>query len=211
MGVDHKYRSERYFSDEKMLWDSFVGGDIDAYEKLFNLFYNDLYRYGLNLSPRHDLVRDNIHTLFVDMWDRKEFLGDVKSVKAYFLASLRRRILKQLLREKKRSPLSATSLHTENLIQISIEESLIQDEMADFQKQALRDALDLLPERQKEVLFLKYYNGMSYDEIEEILAINYQSIRNHIYRALQKLRIHFMEKENSVGTLILMIPLLLLL
>src|SRR5690625_7520840 len=81
--------------------------------------------------------------------------------------------------------------------------------MADFQKQDLRDALDLLPERQKEVLFLKYYNGMSYDEIEEILAINYQSIRNHIYRALQKLRIHFMEKENSAGTLILMIPLLL--
>src|SRR5690625_3065842 len=111
-----------------MLWDSFVGGDIDAYEKLFNLFYNDLYRYGLNLSPRQDLVRDNIHTLFVDMWDRKEFLGDVKSVKAYFLASLRRRILKQLLREKKRSPLSATSLHTENMIQISIDASQIPDD-----------------------------------------------------------------------------------
>src|SRR5690625_6306345 len=120
-----------------MLLCSFVEWDIYAYEKLFNLFYNDLYRYGLNLSPRHDLVRDNIHTLFVDMWDRKEFLGDVKSVKAYFLASLRRRILKQLLREKKRSPLSATSLHTENLMQIYIEDRLIQDEMADFLNQAL--------------------------------------------------------------------------
>src|SRR5690625_1248386 len=98
MGVDHKYRSERYFSDEKMLWGSLVGGDIDAYEKLFNLLYNDLYRYGLNLSPRHDLVRDNIHTLFVDMWDRKEFLGDVKSVRAYFLAFLGRSILMQLIR-----------------------------------------------------------------------------------------------------------------
>src|SRR5690625_358998 len=97
------------------------------------------------------------------------------------------------------------------LDQISIEESLIQDEMADFQKQALRDALDLLPERQKEVLFLKYYNRMSYDEIEEILAINDQSIRNHIYRALQKHRILIMDKEDSAGTLILMIPLLLLL
>src|SRR5690625_5623818 len=110
MGVDHKYRSERYFSDEKMLWGSFVGGDIDAYEKLFNLFYNDLYRYGLNLSPRHDLVRDNIHTLFVDMWDRKEKMNDVKSVKAYFLTSMRRRILKQLLREKKQSTNPTTTL-----------------------------------------------------------------------------------------------------
>src|SRR5690625_6600775 len=119
MGVDHKYRSERYFSDEKMLWGSFVGGDIDAYEKLFNLFYNDLYRYGLNLSHRHDLVRDNIHTLFVDMWERKVFLGEVKSVKAYFLASLRV-ILQQLLRAKKQSAISGTSLRAENLIRISI-------------------------------------------------------------------------------------------
>lgn len=211
MGADHNYRSEKNFSNEKMLWDSFISGDIDAYEKLFNLFYDDLYRYGLNLSPRQDLVRDNIHSLFVVMWDRKEFLGDVKSVKAYLLASLRRRILKQLLQDKKSSPLSVTSVHSESLIQISIEESLIQDEMADVRKQALKDALDLLPERQKEVLFLKYYNGMSYDEIEEILAINYQSIRNHIYRALQKLRAHFMEKENSVGSLILLIPILLML
>lgn len=209
MAANHLYKHEDSFAEEKRLWVSFKKGDIRAYEKLFNLFYNDLYRYGLNLSPEQNLVRDSIHSLFVTMWDRKEYLGEVRSIKAYLLASLRRRILNEILNEKNRNSLSATHINSESLIQISIEESIIQNELADVQKQALKIALDHLPERQKEILFLKYYNGMSYEEIEEILAINYQSIRNHVYRALQKLRIYFMEKENIIGVLLSMIPFLM--
>jgi RNA polymerase sigma factor (sigma-70 family) len=72
--------------------------------------------------------------------------------------------------------------------QLSPEEIIIQGEACEQRQQALKQALQSLPARQKEVLFLRYYNGMSYDEIEQILSINYQSIRNHIYRATQRLR-----------------------
>jgi RNA polymerase sigma factor (sigma-70 family) len=55
-------------------------------------------------------------------------------------------------------------------------------------KEELKKALNQLSNRQKEVIYLHFYNGMSYSEIEDILAINRQSVRNHMYRGMETLR-----------------------
>ncbi|MCC5907015.1 MAG: sigma-70 family RNA polymerase sigma factor [Balneolaceae bacterium] len=200
------------FSKEEQLWKSFKEGDLKAYEKLYNLYYQDLYGYGLKLCSRKDLVRDSIQALFITIWDRKDHLDEVRSVKAYLLASLRRKILRTLKEERNR--FSPEPEHEENYdtVQISIEESIIQNELEEFQIEALREALESLPERQKEILFLKYYNGMSYEEIEDILSINYQSIRNHICRAIKKLRTRLKDEvlTSLFPLLILFLPLLYL-
>lgn len=199
-----------FLSKEEQLWKSFKDGDLLAYERIYNLYYQDLYLYGLKLCSSQDLVRDSIQALFVAIWDRKEHLDEVRSIKAYLLASLRRKILKKL--RENRSINSSFPIQDEimNTVQISIEESIIQSELEEFQIKALQEALECLPERQKEILFLKYYNGMSYEEIEEILSINYQSIRNHIYRALQKLRAHLKDEIPTplISLLILFLPVL---
>ncbi|WP_234572924.1 RNA polymerase sigma factor [Rhodohalobacter sp. 614A] len=200
MTIDQLNNSDSSFQEEKQLWQAFKKGDLKAYEQLFNLFYQDLYGYGLQLCAQTELVRDSIQALFVTLWDRKEYLDEVRSVKAYLLASLRRKILKTLRQERKISPLDFFAEEPAASVQISIEESIIQGELEENQKQILLNALEDLPERQKEVLFLKYYNGMSYEEIEEILSINYQSIRNHIYRALERLRTSF---EDQTATPVL--------
>lgn len=210
MTSNHFNNPEFPLPDEEQLWKSFKKGDLKAYEGLFNLFYQDLYGYGLKLCSRTELVRDSIQSLFVTLWDRKEHLGEVRSVKAYLLASLRRKILKTLRQERKTSTLDLLQVGPVLDIQISIEESIIQGELEEHQKQMLQEALENLPERQKEVLFLKYYNGMSYEEIEEILSINYQSIRNHIYRALEKLRTDFNNKITTpvISVLVILLPVL---
>ena len=145
------------------------------------------------------------------LWDRKEYLGEVRSVKAYLLASLRRKILKTLNLERKTESIDYLQDVPIPGVQMSIEESIILKELKDHQKQMLQDALENLPTRQKEILFLKYYNGMSYEEIEEILSINYQSIRNHIYRALERLRANLKDEETAtpvISTLIILLPFL---
>ncbi|SMO69933.1 RNA polymerase sigma factor [Fodinibius sediminis] len=174
--------------NKHQLWKSFLDSDLEAWEQLFKLCYEDLYGYGLKLSSRPELTRDCIHELFVILWDRRENLGEVESVKAYLLASLRRSLLKRIQEKRRYFVNWDGEVHTTVQIQFSPEEIIIRDEMKLDKRQALHEALNALPDRQKEVLYLKYFNGMSYDEIEEILAINYQSIRNHIHRAVKRLR-----------------------
>lgn len=172
---------------QEELWVRFLDGDMDVYEQIFRRYYKDLYGYGLKICSRPEIVRDCIQELFVVIWDRRAFLDEVQSIKAYLLASLRRSILKELERQRKYSSQSVEEGQTVH-IQFSPEELIVEDEFRSYRKKALYDALSRLPGRQKEVLYLKYFNGMSYEEIEEILSINYQSIRNHIYRAVKKLK-----------------------
>lgn len=212
MTTDPFNNSESLLQGEEQLWKSFKEGDLKAYEQLFNLFYQDLYGYGLKLCSRTELVQDSIQSLFVTLWDRKEHLAEVRSIKAYLLASLRRKILKTLRDERKINTLDLMREIPIPTAVMSIEENIIQDELKEDQKQMLRDALGNLPERQKEVLFLKYYNGMSYEEIEDILSINYQSIRNHIYRALERLRKNLTDEAEAatpvISILITILPFL---
>lgn len=183
-------------SNEKRLWESFLNGDLKAWERIFKLFYKDLYGYGIKLSARPELTKDCIHELFVVLWERREYLDEVGSVKAYLLASLRRSLLKKIRKKRKHFVEWDGKVHAAVDIQFSPEDVIIRDEMKADKRAALYKALDSLPDRQKEVLYLKYFNGMSYDEIEEILAISYQSIRNHIYRAVKRLR-EIMEDQFS--------------
>jgi len=173
--------------EELQYWHRIAEGDIETYEYVFKSYYPDLYGYGLKLSGRPELVKDVIQELFVMIWERRGQLDKVHFLKVYLLVSLRRRILKELYRERREMEI----LYDQNdapEIYFTAEEIIIRNESLEEHRNELQDALNNLPPRQKEVIYLRFYNGMSYEEIEEILSINYQSIRNHVHRAIKTLR-----------------------
>ena len=55
-------------------------------------------------------------------------------------------------------------------------------------KKRIAEAMTSLSPRQREIIYLKFYNNLDYDELAEILDINYQSVVNHIHKAMLKLR-----------------------
>ena len=65
---------------------------------------------------------------------------------------------------------------------------LISKEIDEDIKNRLRNALGLLTKRQKEIIYLRFYEGLSYDEIETIVQVNYQTIRNCVYEAIKVLK-----------------------
>lgn len=169
------------------VWTRFVEGDHSSYRRLFKEYYKGLYGYGLKLRNDPQLVEDCIQELFINIWERREDLRHITSPNVYLYVSLRRNILSQKKKESRLQEIARES--NENFdIHFGIEELLIKNESKKEQKEELQKALNQLSNQQKEVLYLHYYNGMSYGEIEEILAINRQSVRNHMYRAMQTLR-----------------------
>lgn len=180
-----KERTETKLLAER--WCQFVSGDQAGFQGLFNSSYQGLYGYGLKLCSDPELVEDAIQDLFVTLWERRCELTHVVSPHVYLFVSLRRNILKQkrvLERQRELPPEEVNGFN----VHFTPDELIILGEMAREQKVALTQALNQLSNQQKEVLYLHFYNGMSYDEIEEILSINRQSVRNHMYRAMETLR-----------------------
>lgn len=168
-------------------WDSFVKGNHACFRKLFKGYYKGLFGYGLKICQDSELVEDCIQNLFISIWERRDNLSHITSPNVYLYVSLRRSILQKIKKQKYQENLGNDHKPTVD-IQFGVEELIIKNESKREQRDALRNALNQLSNQQKEVLYLHYYNGMSYGEIEEILSINRQSVRNHMYRAMETLR-----------------------
>lgn len=181
------YSNKPADENKSQFWHKITEGDKASFEHIFRSYYSDLYGYGLKLCGKPELVKDVIQELFVSVWERREELGKIHSLKVYLLVSLRRRILKLLYKEKREQTMLHEQFEPDDFY-FTAEEIMIRDEDLEERKRDLQEALNRLPTRQKEVIYLRFYNGMSYEEIEEILSINYQSVRNHVHRAIKTLR-----------------------
>lgn len=170
------------------LWNSFKSGDHLAFKSIYFDYYYLLYQYALNISKDETVSIDVIQDLFSDLWDSRNKLGKVLSIKAYLLSSLRRRVL-QKLKQKRRKQVLALELFTfAPDLEFSPEILMIQREKDLFRQSIVRQALNELSKRQKEVVYLRFFLDVSYMEVAQVMGIQYQSVLNHYQAALKKLR-----------------------
>lgn len=169
-------------------WDKFVEGDTTMFKEVFSLYYKSMYGYGFKLCNQPELVKGSIQELFENIWERRNDLTHIESANVYLFVSLRRKILKKIKDARKIPRTEENKIDEAISIHFSKEELIIRDEVRFQQKEKLQKALNQLSNKQKEVIYLHFYNGMSYGEIENILSIKRQSVRNHMYRAMETLR-----------------------
>jgi len=167
-----------------MLWESFRKGDKEAFAALFREHYGTLYRFGNKFTPDTELLEDCIQELFIELWQAKSQVP-VLSVKAYLLKSLKYKLLKSF---RKRGRILPIHDNGDIPFELSYETFLIAQQESDEKKQLVIGALERLSNRQKEIIYLKYYQNLSYEEVSEIMNINYQVARNLLYQAIKSLK-----------------------
>ncbi len=166
-------------------WSAFKNGDRDAFSALFRRYYPLLLQYGSKICNDPVALEDCIHDLFIELWQSRS-TTEVKSVKAYFLKALKYKLYKL---QRQQQPLQSADAVFDSLqFEISHDHFIIHQEEERFKSHELIRAVNLLPNRQKEIVYLKIFKGMNYEEISEIMNINYQVARNLFYQSLKSLR-----------------------
>ena len=171
--------------DQVLVWKNFKRGDQGAFSALYRHYYASLYFYALKSTGSAPQAQESVQDLFVTLWNRRERLGDVQQVKPYLFKALRS-ILRRLP-VPHNDPLSDIS-EAGHAMSFSPEDFLIQQEDDAYRQDTLARVLNGLPPRQREAVYLKYYEDLSYQQIAEVLHINYQSVVNLIYQAFKKLK-----------------------
>ncbi|MBO6536776.1 MAG: sigma-70 family RNA polymerase sigma factor [Balneolaceae bacterium] len=169
-------------------WKHLKDGDRSALDWLFRYFYQELYDYANRLIDDKELVRDSIQDLFLSLWIKRERLVIPDSVKAYLLVSLRNLIYDQLKDRRKKD--NRNKIIEAELFErtFEVQDVHFKEDVTEELKQQLIIALNQLNNKQRETLFLRYYNGLSNKEIAEVIGINHQSVKNNISRAIINLR-----------------------
>src|SRR6202000_2209029 len=168
------------------LWMRSLDGEEHAFYLIHQQLFAGLYNYARKLLQDSALAGDAVQELFVKIWIRRETIGPLKKVKPYFFTALRRQILNQLRNHRLRELRISTLPRPD--IDFSPEEIVVRNEEYLSLQNKIAALLNELPKRQKEVIYLHYFEEMDYAQIAGVMGIRYQSVLNLTQKALQKLR-----------------------
>lgn len=192
---------------DRKLWLALKRGDTEALDILFNKYYTDLFFYGMKLTSNRDHVIDSIQDVFANIWETRKKISKVKYVKAYLFATLRNNLLKPDPKDVIIQTDKGFSINQNFILDISPENIYINKESQLEIKKLIKDLLEGLSTKQKEVIYLKFYSNYSNIEIGEILSIKQQSVANLLARTINLLRKR--KKESNLPILNTLISCLL--
>lgn len=182
--------------DDRVLWQHFKQGDEATFAAIYRQHVQTLFRYGMSLRPDEDFVRDCVHDVFVEVWTKRERLGDTDSIKFYLIKSLKNRIFNQVEKQQRLAPVDSAlgwnPVETTAHATLSPEEDFIRGQDETHLLDRLSRCLDRLPPRQREAVQLRFFEGLDYHQVAELLAVSQQSAYNLIFRALEELRKHLL-------------------
>jgi len=166
-------------------WSNFKGGDFASLGFFFETYYQELFYYGIKIVAMPELVKDTIQDLFADVWERRNTMVSVDNFKAYLIISLRNELVHRINRIRKET--LSESIATLQF-SFSPEDFLISTEQNSEHSRLLSVSMDGLTDRQREVILLRFFHGLEFHEISQVLEMNIQSVRNLLFRALDKIR-----------------------
>ncbi|PSL23249.1 RNA polymerase sigma factor [Dyadobacter jiangsuensis] len=181
--------------EAQKLWNDYQSGDMYALANIMQGYYSDLFHWGLRLHGEREFVKDCIQDMFVNLWKTQQSAGAgstgvVSNVRSYLLVALKTRILRELSK-KHVTHQSMLSDEYSFSVEFSSDLRLIDEEHEIYQVRKLEGVLNSLSGRQKELIYLRFYQSLSFEQIAEVMSLSRQSVYNLLQKSLGSLRKHY--------------------
>jgi RNA polymerase sigma factor (sigma-70 family) len=170
---------------EKNLWANIATGDKESYSEAYVFYYKKLYNYGRKITDDIPMIEDSINEVFIMIWTNRETLHKILSPQSYIFSSFRNNLFRKI-KSARTIPLSEDEQQTE--VHFSIDTIIIQRETDAALKATIEKALQQLTDRQREAIFLRFYEGLSYIEIAGVMNISVKATYKIMARALSELK-----------------------
>ena len=173
--------------------------DRAAYAAVFEALYEPLFRYVRSLTTDRAVARDLTQDVFVRLWDARESLDPSQSLKAYLYRTARNLAYNHHRNAETRSE-KEDDIRRDANVQPSAPTPPDAAAEGEWLEEHLRSWIADLPTRQREALVLSRFEGLSHDQIAEVMDISPRTVNNHIVRALKRLRDHVDDYEPDLLT-----------
>jgi len=182
--------------EDTVLLNKFLLGDDEAYAYFYQKYVRMLFSYGMRFTSDSELVKDCIQDVFVKLYNKRSNLKHVNHIQAYLFIALKNELYTYFQKDK--SLYHIDVIEPIFSIDYTTEEYLIAKEEEIEAQNRIRQILDTLTPRQKEVIYYRYIQGMELNAICKLMQINYQSLQNLLQRSIQKVKKTFEETNHTV-------------
>ena len=175
-------------SEEVNYWHAFIEGNLDALAVLFLYYAKGLVSYGMKIYLDEELVKDSIQEVFIQLIQKRHKLRRNDRIKGLVYRMLRNKMIDEIKLINRTKKIDNLIFNTNSGFEMDAEYHHIGFEEEIIRNSILNSALDQLSTHQKEAMFLKYSNGLNYEQISEAMDISIASARTLIYRTLKQLK-----------------------
>lgn len=184
-------------ADLRKEWAVFILTENEtAYHGLYTHYYHYLSFIGFKKGAGTVKVKDCINDLFLYLWENRERLIHIKDHHSYIITAF----LRKLLRKENFS--EAYSIEEYDLPDYtatpSVESQYIRQNVQENVSRILKTYVDQLPERQRTMIYQKFYLGLSYKEISDLNEISVNTVYNTVYKAVDKLKLLIAKEHLSI-------------
>ncbi len=165
----------------------FLDGDEHALMTIFDSHVKALHNYGFKFISDSEVVKDAVQELFIELWKNRANLGETNSIKAYLFTSLRRKLFRAKGKQRNNKQIEFSQEHaTEHTpsaeFVLEVEQSSIE------RTQRVMAMLNALSKRQREAVFLRYFEEMDYEKIASVMELSKQVVYNLVHKAIEALK-----------------------
>ena len=191
----------KYVQEDSELINAIVLQDKKVFEVLYKQHYKQLFAIAYRYVGRPEAAEEIVHDVFINIWNKGRQLKIEYSLKSYLIKAIINTSLNLIKKEK---------LDMEKRLKyISEQEGFTDEETTKDAEEALlkglENALELLPEKCRQVMYLSRFGKLKQQEIATQMNISIKTVKNHLTYGFQKLREHLEQHKESIVLLFLLI------
>ena len=154
---------------------------------LYYKYAHELYAYGRSLEMEEVFLEDAIHDIYLYLLENQNLLTEIKNLKFYFFRCLKNRLISSKRHNYSFEPIDGISEYEFTMHVTSID-MIIEEEEKNAVIHQVDVLLKCLTSHQKEAIYLKFQQNLTYEEVGELLEITPKAARNLVYRSIDKIR-----------------------
>ena len=168
---------------EQQRLEAIRAGDPSTFQVIFNEYYPALTVFARKFLNDHDLAKEVVQEIFVQLYEKRETLTIETSLKSYLYQSVRNSCLNRIKQDQTHQK------HHEEILRSAPEGTDWSDSMVETElEQKIFKIISSLPPKCKQVFLLSRQEDMSNREISRQLNISIRTVETQISRALKTLR-----------------------
>lgn len=176
--------SGQFGREPDALWiKQIAAGDRDAFEKLYGEYQKRLFRYFLRMVSATEVAEELTNDVLVEVWKKAGEFRGLSKVSTWIFGIAHYKAMNQY-RGKKPATLDIEAAANEADPGATPEESAAQGNL----KEKIKRALHALSPEHREVMELTFTNGLSYQEISDIMHCPVNTVKTRMFYAKKQLQ-----------------------
>ena len=189
MQLDNSHN--RFIYSDEQLMSLFQGGDENAYIELVNRYKDKLINFIFNYLGDLESSEDVVQETMIKLYQKKHYYKEIAKFSTWLYTIAKNLANTELRKRKQRKTtlLSQFSKDDKTYELPSNDPEPGQEIQTDIVNKIIRDAVDQLSEKFKIVIVLRDIQGLSYEDISEIINVPIGTVKSRINRARLQLQV----------------------